>query len=334
MPLESLRGLSLSLSELSVIIVNWNSKDFLRRCLASLDAHVRDVSLEVIVVDSGSFDGCGEVLAREFPSVKFIQSEKNIGFARANNLGARSANGQFLWFLNPDTELTKNSIRIILDKLTALPQAGAVGCKLLNSDGSLQASCVQAFPTVFNQLINSEYLRRHFPQWRIWGNTILHANPPRTEKIEVLSGACIMVKREVFEAVGGFTEQYFMYGEDADFCFKIAHAGYGVYYTPGTSVIHHGGGCSRQAKSNFSNVMIRESVYRFLKLNHGLAWAVTYRVAMAVSSVIRLPLIFLLLPVSNNRVVRHGSGSLRKWFSILRWGLGLESWVQTYPETV
>jgi len=319
--------------ELSVIIVNWNSKDFVRQCLASLVAHGRDVSLEVIVVDSGSFDGCGEMLTREFPAVKFIQSGKNIGFARANNLGALSAGGQYLWFLNPDTELKENCVRILMGKLAVLPQAGAIGCKLLNSDRSLQASCVQAFPTVFNQVINSEYLRRRFPYWKIWGNAILRANPPRTEQVEVLSGACIMARREVFNAVGGFTEQYFMYGEDADLCFKIARAGHAVYYTPETSIVHYGGGCSRQAQNNFSNVMMRESVYRFLKLNHGLSRAAAYRAAMAVSSVIRLPLIFLRLPVSSNRVVRHGTGSLQKWFSILRWGLGLESWVQTYPET-
>ena len=114
--------------ELSIIIVNWNSKDFLRQCLASLNAYCSDVSLEVIVVDSGSFDGCNEMLTREFPAVKFIQSEKNIGFAKANNLGARATRGKFLWFLNPDTELTGNSIRVLLDELAELPRAGAIGC--------------------------------------------------------------------------------------------------------------------------------------------------------------------------------------------------------------
>jgi len=320
--------------ELSVIIVNWNSRDFLRPCLASLNAHGRGVSMEVIVVDSGSFDGAGDMLARDFPAVKFIQSERNVGFAKANNLGARSARGPILWFLNPDTELTENSPRILLEKLAGLPEAGAIGCKLLNSDRSLQAACVQAFPTLFNQVFNSEYLRQRFPLWKTWGNGVLRATPPRTEKVELISGACIMARREVFERVGGFTEQYFMYGEDADLCFKIGRAGYGVYYTPETSLVHYGGGCSRQAPTNFSNVMMRESVFRFLKLNRGRSYATAYRVAMGVSSVIRLPLIFLLLPVSSRQVVRHGPGSLQKWFSILRWGLGLESWVQTYPETV
>jgi GT2 family glycosyltransferase len=332
MPVEGLRSVIVAGPQLSVIVVNWNSRDFLRRCLASLNAHCHDVSLEVIVVDSGSFDGCEAMLGVEFPATRFIQSKKNIGFAKANNLGAHSARGQFLLFLNPDTELTENSIRIMLDKLTALPQAGAIGCKLLNSDHTLQTSCIQAFPTVFNQVINSEFLRRRFPDWRTWGNAILHAEPPRTGRVEVLSGACIMANREAFEAVGGFTEQYFMYGEDADLCFKIARSGRIVYYTPETSIIHHGGGCSRQAKNNFSNVMLRESIYRFLKLNRGPLSASVYRGSMAISSVIRLPLIFLLLPISGSRVIRHGSGSLGKWLSILRWGLGLESWVQTYPE--
>ena len=290
--------------------------------------------MEIVVVDSGSFDGCSEMLARKFPSVRFVQSEKNIGFARANNLGARSASGKFLWFLNPDTELREDSARVMLERLSVMPKAGAIGCRLLNSDGSLQASCVQAFPTVANQVFNSEYLRRHFPHWRFWGNAILQTDPPRHGRVEVLSGASIMARKEAFEAVGGFTEQYFMYGEDADLCFKMARAGFGVYYTPETSIIHHGGGCSRQAENNFSNVMMRESIYRYLKLNRGWPFAAAYRMAMAASSFVRLPLIFLLLPVSGNRVVRHGRGSLRKWFSILRWGLGLESWVQMYPETI
>jgi GT2 family glycosyltransferase len=320
--------------ELSVIIVNWNSRDFLRQCLASLNSHCRGISMEIIVVDGGSFDGCGEMLAREFPSVVFIQSDKNVGFARANNLGVRQARGRCLLFLNPDTEFFEDSICVLLERISALSQAGAIGCRLLNSDRSLQASCVQAFPTVLNQVFNSEFLRRRFPNWKMWGIAALFADPPQPAVVEVVSGACLMVRRDVFEAVGGFTELYFMYGEDADICFKIARAGHRVYYTPETSVIHHGGSSSRQAQTNFSNVMMRESLYRFFKLNHGRPAAAAYRIAMSVLSVIRLPLIFVLLPLSSGSLVRHGTGSLRKWFSILRWGLGLESWVQTYPETV
>lgn len=319
--------------ELSIIIVNWNSKDFVRQCLASLKTNCRDISVETIVVDSGSFDGCGEMLAREFTSTVFIQSNKNIGFARANNLGAGQAAGRCLLFLNPDTEFFQDSIPVLLAQLQALPQAGLVGCRLLNSDRSLQTSCVQAFPTVCNQVLNSEFLRRRFPNLKMWGMAALFAQPARPAEVEVISGACILIRRDIFDAVGGFTEQYFMYGEDADLCFKISRAGHRVYYVPQTSIIHHSGSSSRQAQNNFANVMMRESLYRFFKLNHGWTTAAAYRVAMSALSIVRLPLILALLPVSRGHLVRHGSGSLRKWFSILRWALGMESWVQAYPET-
>ncbi len=315
--------------DISVIIVNWNSKDYVRQCLASLQAHCTSVAHEVVVVDGGSFDGCGEMLAKEFPAVIFVQLDKNVGFARANNEGVRRSRGRYLLFLNPDTELRENSLQVLKDRIETLPGAGAVGCKLLNSDGSLQTSCVQSFPTVLNQVLDSEFLRGHFPDWHIWGISALQSNDREASEVEAISGACILATRQVFEAVGGFSEIYFMYGEDMDLCLKVWRAGRRVYYTPETSIVHFGGGSSAQAKSNFSNVMMKESVYRFLLLNRGLPAALGYRVAMAGSSMLRLLMILLLLPFTRARIVRHGSGSLRKWLSILRWGVGMEPWAAT-----
>jgi GT2 family glycosyltransferase len=317
--------------EISIIIVNWNSKLFLRQCLTSLYSRCRSVPFDVVVVDGGSFDGCAEMLVKEFPAVVFIQCQTNVGFAKANNLGVSRARGRYLLFLNPDTELLEDSIHVLQKQLDLLPGSGAMGCKLLNSDGSLQINCVQAFPTVFNQIIDSEFLRRRFPAWKTWGMGALFANPPQPMVVEVIVGACLLVKREAFDAVGGFSERYFMYGEDADFCFKVRQAGYRVYYVPDTNMIHHGGTSSKQAKNNFSNVMLRESIYRFLKSNHSCIGAYTYRIAIVLASVVRLFLILILLPVSRKEIVCHKSGSLQKWLSILRWGVGLESWVRTVP---
>lgn len=316
--------------DLSVILVNWNSQAYVRQCLGSIYAHCRDVPFEVIVVDGGSFDGCGLMLARDFPSVVFVQSEDNIGFAKANNLGVRHAKGRCLLFLNPDTQLLEDSFRILMGCLGSLPQAGAVGCKLLNPDGSFQISSVQVFPTVLNQVLDSEYLRRQFPNWSIWGKASL-GDCSRPAVVEAISGACIMTRRDTFEAVGGFTEAYFMYGEDVDLCFKISRAGYRVYHVPETGIVHFGGGSSQHSVSNFSNVMMRESVCRYLRLNRGRSAAALFRLALSASSAIRLLLILLLLPFPKNQMVRHGIGSLQKWYSILRWGLGLESWTRTYP---
>ena len=310
--------------DLSVIIVNWNSKAYVRQCLTSLFKYRPNTSMEVVVVDGASFDGCDEMLAREFPTVEFVQSKTNVGFARANNLGVRHSKGRNLLFLNPDTELVENSIDVLMRHLATLPQAGAVGCKLLNSDRSVQTSCIQSFPTVFNQIVDSEFLRRRFPRSRLWGMAALHTDGQEPSEVEVISGACILTKREVFETVGGFSESYFMYGEDLDLCFKIKQAGFRSYYVPETSIIHHGGGSTQQSVSNFSTVMMRESVFRFLSTNRGVASAILYRAAMVATSFVRMLLIIPLLAVSDNQVVRHGTGSLRKWKAILRWSCGLE----------
>ena len=124
----------------------------------------------------------------------------------------------------------------------------------------------------------------------------------------MISGACILTKREVFESVGGFSESYFMYGEDLDLCFKIKQVGFRRYYVPETSIIHHGGGSTQQSVSNFSTVMMRESVFRFLSTNRGVASAILYRAAMVATSFVRMLLIIPLLAVSDNQVVRHGRG--------------------------
>jgi GT2 family glycosyltransferase len=307
--------------DVSAIIVNWNSKSFLRQCLISLSGRFEGRSVEVIVIDGGSFDGCAEMLAREFPWVIFIQSETNVGFAKANNLAVTHARGRCLLFLNPDTELHENVIGTLLRRLDSLPNAGAVGCKLLNSDGSLQTSCVQAFPTIWNQVLDSAFLRRYFPGWKIWGTSALFASGSQPSIVEVIVGACLLVKRETFDSVGGFSECYFMYAEDADFCLKLKRSGCHVYYVPETSLIHHGGSSSQQAGSSFSSVMMRRSIYQFIKCNEGCGSAFAYRTAIVGSSVLRLFLILLLFPVWRNRPLGNATGSLKKWYSILRWGL-------------
>src|SRR5450432_96179 len=155
--------------DLSIIIVNWNSVDFLRGCLVSICQPPQSISLEVIVVDNASYDGCDSMLAREFPRVRFIQSHENIGFARACNLGHQHSAGRILLFLNPDTKIVGNALADLVSGLDSLPDAGAIGCKLLNADGTLQKSCIQSFPTILNQCLDSEALRSRFPRSRLWG---------------------------------------------------------------------------------------------------------------------------------------------------------------------
>ena len=308
--------------DVSIIIVNWNSKEFLKDCLGSVERHTAGIAYEIVVVDSGSFDGCDEMLREEFPQVQFIQSEANIGFAGANNLAYRRVHGRHILFLNPDTELTSAAVNIMLDHLEHHSDAGAVGCKLLNRDGSIQTSCIQSFPTILNQLLNSEFLRGMFPTSKLWGMASLFGSMPEPAKVDVVSGACLMLRRSAFEQIGYFSDDYFMYAEDLDLCHKLRQAGYTNYYLPKATVRHFGGGSTDSAPSEFSVVMMRESIWRFLCKSRGGLYGSAYRLATLLSAVTRLSLLMVGFPLQ--RVWRRTPWqphSIRKWLAILAWSL-------------
>jgi N-acetylglucosaminyl-diphospho-decaprenol L-rhamnosyltransferase len=310
--------------DLSVIIVNWNSKDYLRECIASVVATVRDIEYEILVIDSASLDGCDMMLHEHYPRARFIQSNKNLGFAGANNTAFRQSKGRTTLFLNPDTEVIGPAINTMYDCLWSLPGAEAVGCKLLNGDGTVQTSCVQSFPTILNQLLDSEFLRAIWPKSPFWGMAPLFGGGNEPKEVEALSGACIMLKRALFEQVGLFCEDYFMYAEDVDLCYKIRHLGHKCFYVPNASVIHFGGGSTQNTPSEFSVVMMRESIWRFLRKTQGELYGVGYRASMLISAIGRIGFLMILLPV---QIIRRGSeswkASLHKWGSILTWSLGL-----------
>ncbi len=310
--------------DVSIIIVNWNSVRFLRACLSSIQRCTAGLSYEVIVVDSGSFDGCGEFLRAEFAWVRFIQSKRNIGFSRANNLACRAARGRHLLFLNPDTEMSSPAVLLMHQHLERQPRAGAVGVTLFNGDGSVQTSCIQAFPTVIGQLLNSELLRRLLPDSALWGASALYGWSPAPAKVDVVSGACLMVRRSAFDKVGGFSEDYFMYAEDLDLCHRLRRAGYSNYYLPKATVKHFGGGCTDSAPSEFSGVMMRESIWRFLCKSRGSLYGAAYRVSTSLAAVVRLVLLLSVYPFRclGRAALRHRL-SIKKWFAILAWSLKL-----------
>lgn len=309
--------------DLSIIIVNWNSKEYLRKCLASIVAETGRLRYEIIVIDSGSFDGCGEMLRKHFPQVRFIQSEQNLGFARANNEAFALSTGACVLFLNPDTEVLDRALERMYAELQRLPAAGAMGCKLLNSDRTLQTSCIQAFPTLLNQTLDSNLLRRWWPRAWLWGTAPLQRARDEPQEVEAISGACVMLRRSVFEKAGCFSEDYFMYGEDMDLSYQTRLAGFRNYCVPSAAVIHHGGGSAQLVASEFPVVMMRESVKRFLHRNRGAMHARMYQAAMGVAALVRLPLLrgVALVRAAAARDTLAVRASRRKWAAILRWSL-------------
>ena len=311
--------------ELSIIIVNWNSRDFLQKCIASiLDAKIKSQH-EIIVIDSGSFDGSREMVKQCYPPVKFIQSEINLGFAKANNVAFKASSGSQILFLNPDTKVVAPAIDILLDQIMKLPKAGAIGCKLLNEDGSVQTSCIQSFPTILNQFLNSELLMSLFPTSKLWGMASLFGSANGPAEVEMLSGACLMMKRTLFEQVGYFSEEYFMYAEDVDLCYKVRQAGYRNYYVPNATVFHFGGGSTQQRPNDFAVIMMRASVLKFLRKTRGELYGFWYRLSMLILAMGRILCLLVLSPLYLSLGwLASWKASARKWWVISAWSMGLK----------
>ncbi|MGB9629126.1 MAG: glycosyltransferase family 2 protein [Thermodesulfobacteriota bacterium] len=316
--------------DLSIIIVNWNSAEDTLRCVRSIKEETKSTSYEIIVVDNGSFDGCGERLGKEHPDVVYIQSTENLGFARGNNLGASRARGKAILFLNPDTIILDGAIDRLYRHLWDLPHCGILGCRVLNGDGSFQESCVQAFPTLVNQVLDSTFLRRLFPKSPFWGQGNIGSASNPVAEVEVVSGACMVVTRDVFEKVGGFSEDYFMYGEDVDLCYRVSKQGFRNYHAHHVEIIHYGGKSSGKRQTSFPAVMMRESISRYFMNNHGKLSELMYRFAMAASGIVRMAVLASFAPalclIGKYSLLGN---SLSKWFWICRWAMGLDGWTKS-----
>jgi GT2 family glycosyltransferase len=313
----------------SFIIVNWNSLQYLRDCLKSIHEKVTKITYEIIVVDNASYDGSAKFLFEKYPHVLFIQSEKNLGFSGANNLGAEKAKGQVYLFLNPDTEIRGDAIELLYTTLFSDKNYGAIGCRLLNTDGSLQTSSILPFPSLFNLIFDAESLKQLTRMSKQWGIAALYrpGNGPWT--VEAISGACLMIKSEVFHKVDGFSKDYFMFAEDIDICYKIHTAGYANMYLPSALVVHHGGGATAKKKvATFSIVLQRDSMYLYLRKFRGNRYAMCYRISIGAMAILRTLFFLCISPLSIVMRSRIATNGLIKWSHIFSWSIGKENWVK------
>lgn len=330
-PVQAAQRVATRPVDVSIIIVNWKSKDYVRECLRTIDRDGHRSSYEVIVIDNASEDGCGDMLREEFPQVHAIESRENLGFAGANNLAFARSRGRQILFLNPDTEICGEAILRLSAALDALPDAGMVGAHLLNSDGTVQTTCVTALPSILNQILSSKYLRETFPAWKLWGMRPLFLESKNPAQVEAISGACMMARREILERIGCFSTDYFMYSEDMDLCMKVSKTGKKIYYIPDAVIVHHGGGSSSQREeNNFSSIAQRESLIHFLEQHRGRIYAAAFRGCTAVACAFRLGLLAVATPMAfSPKGYRRIRRAVTKWASILQWSVGLNRWVRT-----
>jgi GT2 family glycosyltransferase len=319
--------------ELSIIFVNWNAIDYLQECIASVYEYTSALSFEIIVVDNASPAGGLDRLRQRFPNITIIENEGNLGFAGANNVGFGHSCGKYLLFLNPDTKLIGPAINIMVREMESLPDAGIVGCKILNEDHSVQLAAIQKFPTILNQLLDVEYLQLRWPHCSLWNLAPLFSDDIKVARVEVISGACMLVRREVFEKVQMFSEDYFMYAEDIDLNYKVNRAGFSNYYIGEAAVVHYGGrSSSRQEVSHWATLMKYRAMRRLFGKTRGEYYGRTYRALIGFAAICRLALLAIAFLFAN---VFWDRESIRiatdKWRVILKWAFAGKEACSTLP---
>ena len=225
--------------ELSIIIVNYYQSHMLGDCLESLHLTVQKIQFEVILVDNSSRDKGLESVLKRFPKTRVIDNLRNVGFARANNQGAKTASGDFLLFANPDTTMTKGAVESMLDYIRSNHSVGILGPKVLNPDQTLQYSC-RKFPTIWSGLFNRySMMTRLFPNNRYSKDYLmLDCDHSSTRSVDWISGCCMMIPALIFKKINGFDENYFLFIEDVDLCQTMWKSGYRVDYFPSAKIFH------------------------------------------------------------------------------------------------
>ena len=232
--------------DLSVVIPSYNTRELMEQALRTVDEASEGLRVQVIVVDNASRDGSQEMVEAGFPHVELIRNDRNLGFGGANNIAFERVKGRHVLLLNSDTIVGADTLRTLVEFMDEHPEAGAAGCRILNPDGSLQLDCRRGFPTPSAAFYKLTGLSRLFPRSRRFARyNLTYLDPEETSEVDALSGSCMIVRGRVLEEVGGFDEDYFMYGEDLDWCFRMGRAGWKIYYVPATQIIHFGGASGR-----------------------------------------------------------------------------------------
>lgn len=234
--------------DISIVIVNYNVKDLLFNCLKSIQDASKKLNVQTIVVDNNSIDKSVEYLTPLFPDVEFIANKENVGFSKANNQGFEISTGKYVLILNPDTVLNEETLNVMYDYMEKHPETGMSGCKVLNPDGSFQLSCRRGFPTPWNSFSKLFGLQSLFPKVKLFsGYNLTFKSIDDTYEVDALIGAFMFARKNVLDEIGGFDEQFFMYGEDLDLCYKVKEAGWKIDYVHTTTIIHYKGESTRRS---------------------------------------------------------------------------------------
>ena len=250
---------------LSIIIVNYNVRDFLMHALESIQRAVDGITAEIFVVDNASVDGSVEMLKNTFPQVIVIENQSNCGFAAANNQALRKAGGKYAVLINPDTIVQEDTFSRLIAFMDAHPDAGAATCKILNPDGSFSIDTRHSIPTPMTAFWKQIGFSKLFPHSKVFARyNLTYLDENELNQVDAISGSFMFLRTEILTGVGLLDEDYFMYCEDVDYCYRITKAGWKIYYVPASSLIHYKGESTK--KNNIDYVInFNRSLYLFYK---------------------------------------------------------------------
>lgn len=286
--------------QLSIVVVNWNAKDFIRECLASIEANPPSEAFEILVIDNDSSDGSVETIRAAFPQVHMVENPQNVGFARANNIGLERSRGEYLLLLNPDTVIVDGVLNVLIQHMKLNPKTGAAGPRLENPEGNLLMSC-HPDPSLAREFWRLFHLDRLIPMARYemeaW-------NPGIAREVDVIQGACLMLRREALEQVGLMDEDYFIYSEEVDLCHRLRQSDWGIKWVPGAKVVHYEGRSTRIIPDRMFIQLYRGKITYFRK-RKGWLTAETYKLILLAASIARLMLSPLALLEDGRNRKRH-----------------------------
>lgn len=236
--------------DLSVIIVNYNTKDLLKQTIQSVIDNTKDIEYEIFVTDNASSDGSVEMLKKEYTQVKLIESKDNLGFPKGNNIAIKRASGKYILLLNSDTKVIGNCLQNCVKYMDEHSHIGALGCKVELPSGKLDHACKRGFPTPEASLYYLLKLNKLFPEKKKFGKyTMSYVKDDEVAPVDSIMGAFMMIPKKVVDEVGMLDEEFFMYGEDIDWCFRIQKAGYEILYYPVEKIIHYKGSSSKKKRA-------------------------------------------------------------------------------------
>ncbi len=310
-----------SIPRLSIVIVGYNTREFLSGCVAGILDDPRHADYEIIVVDNDSRDGTVRMLREMYPNVTVIENRGNRGFAAACNQGMAISRAPFILLLNPDTRILPGNIGKALDYITTRPAAGIVGCRILYPDGSTQPS-IRDFPGIWNCFVESFFLYGLFPRSRLFGR--YHGtcfDYSREQEANVLLGAFLLLRKSLIDEIGLLDERFFVYAEETDLCRRSQSAGWKNLYTPGAEIIHYEAGSSRLTAAG-SFILLHESLHKYAKKYFSPASARIFVALLFTGAVLRMVVWMGAALIRRNE---YTAGRRSVYIGVVKWYLGIGS---------